>query len=75
MTVTGAKGEETVDKVGTSVQKSVFEFLSAEGIHPTEVTKETEKNAILSSNSLLNNSQDMSNESAQKEDNKESSSL
>ncbi|CDF88246.1 BN860_05578g1_1 [Zygosaccharomyces bailii CLIB 213] len=73
--VTGAKGEETVDKVGTSVQKSVFEFLSAEGIHPTEVTKETEKNAILSSNSLLNNSQDMSNESAQKEDNKESSSL
>lgn len=33
--VTGAKGEETVDKTGTSVQRSIFEFLSAKGIQPS----------------------------------------
>ncbi|GAV49636.1 hypothetical protein ZYGR_0P02810 [Zygosaccharomyces rouxii] len=36
--VTGAKGEETVDKTGTSVQKSIFEFLSAKGIPSSAAT-------------------------------------
>lgn len=36
--VTGAKGEETVDKTGLSVQKSIFEFLSAKGIESSANT-------------------------------------
>ena len=43
--VTGAQGEETADKKGKAVQKSIFEFLTARGIPELETPAETEKNA------------------------------
>ncbi|CCD25476.1 pseudouridine synthase PUS1 NDAI_0F01570 [Naumovozyma dairenensis CBS 421] len=39
--VTGAQGEETADKTGAAVQKSIFEFLTARGI--PEITPEPTK--------------------------------
>lgn len=43
--VTGAQGEETADKKGKAVQKSIFEFLTARGIPELETPVETEKKA------------------------------
>ena len=40
--VTGAKGEENVDKTGLSVQRSIFEFLSARGIQSSTTTNNTD---------------------------------
>lgn len=60
--VTGAKGEETVDKIGTSVQKSIFEFLSAEGIQEAGAKEQCHTKA---SSPMLNNLQSMKQDASQ----------